>query len=125
MRGKLMVCGGRLTTLALVLGLVTGCGRTPTPPDPTAAAAEASDALAAAGGEVAQTARAAAQQVQAGQVVEAWAGFASLSHQPDLTDEQRAAAQRAVISLLPALGRAAESGDARAKALMEEHLRSK
>lgn len=117
--------GRSLAALAVALGLAAGCGRTPSPPDPEAAAAEASDALAAAGGDVAQTARAAAQQVQAGQVVEAWAGFASLSHQPELTDEQRAAAQRAVISLLPALSRAAEGGDARARALMEEHLRSK
>lgn len=125
MRVMLKLRGTSLAALWVAWGLLSGCGRPPSLPDPEAVAAEASDALATAGGETAQIARAAAQQVQAGQVVEAWAGFTSLSHQPELTDEQRAAAQRVVISLLPALNRAAEDGDARARALMEEHLRSK
>ncbi len=114
-----------MAALFLAAGLLAGCGRTPEPPDPVATAEEATDALAAAGEEVAQTARSAARSAQAGQVVEAWAGFASLAEQPGLTDEQRAAAQRAGISLLPSLNRAAESGDARARALIEEHQRSK
>lgn len=99
--------------------LLAGCGDSaPPPPDPKAVATEAAQTIGA-------EARESAKQAEAGNYVEAWAGYATLAEKQELTEEQRAAANRAAVALLPSLSKSAEQGDARAKELMELYRRTK
>lgn len=107
--------------LAVLLTVVLFCGcsdSAPPPPDPQAVATEAAQTI---GAEASESAK----QAEAGNYVEAWAGYATLAEKQELTDEQRAAANRAAVALLPSLSKAAEAGDARARQLMELYRATK
>jgi hypothetical protein len=111
--------GGRRFCLCLAALLLVGCGdSTPPPPEPAAVVAEAAETLGAAAAD-------AAKQAESGNYVEAWAGYATLAEKQDLTEEQRAAANRAAVALLPSVSKAAAEGDARAQQLMELYRATK
>lgn len=117
----------RSLTLALAcFGSVIGCGKSqPQPLTDGNFSAELNKTFAKANGETKDMIQQATQNFESKNFVAANASISTLLSRPDLSNEERAAASQALISLNQKIAQAAEQGDPMAQQLQRMKAASK